>query len=1530
MAASALSPLVSSTEKTNGAKLSRLLIDGGTTVLKMVFDSHHSPANLAMDLTANHPKLCSLLKRRVLHKPQWDKLFPPSGSTPDSNNFDITLLFLLLTEICGLSPPPSGWHKKPPLSDTTLEANLARIKFFRNELYGHVSTTGIDSSTFSHLWREISDVLVALGLNQADVDRLKAEYCGEEDYLQILCEWADSEKDLKSQLKEINQTMDMVHQNQTQDAETLQEMKSELHGVCHTQTKIQEEVLEVKKSIEDLNQRGQANRTEEILNFLAKSEFKGDIEFHVSRFQEGTREWIFKKIEGWLDDRSSPNRVMVINGNAGMGKSVISAVTCKRMQEAGRLSGSHFCQHNNSRYQNPQLMLQSLACNLAQTLPEYKEALVKILSRNQGVPLNSMGVEELFALLLKEPLNAVKDPGRNILMVIDGLDESEYQGRNELLDVIGKHFFKLPKWIRFLVTARPEINITESLKHLQPIHLNQKQEENLSDIKRFFELHLGEQLEQQRKNVLLEKLVQRTEGIFLFAYFLTAALEESTSPVTLEEVESKLPLGISSVYLDHFKRLEKELCKEFKIKEDQVLHFLCALTASREPLPLAFASRILQPSGNCSAARRKVNKIIACISSLLPIYHDRVHFIHKSVKDWLTNTSSYGRHEFIVNEKEGHKILFDLCTAELDKIKDKKLLDTQFNDAEQYALQHGVQHMTELDGLGDHSTTYSVDHLVKSYVIDLELIFCRLCVNSVVPSDDLRSVQRNVNLASLQEGTCSLLSYLSKALRKHSYLLKDHPQALFQSLVNEGSPELSLRAATILENKLPHASYMKCLDKDEEQGVVKGRFYCSDTVACFDVSPGMDYMVCECRDGTIHLWSLQTGNEEWKRPSLIAKEFQSSSRWESLLQDEGAYRGVQYGLSFYRSVVFDASGKYVLPGCLRNVYTLDGESYERFPKSDCVFSNCAFSGDRRTILTDCGDDPKKLSLWSMEDGMKLWCKSLQENIASFSISQDGSLVAVADNPGSVFIIDLETRQERCLWKINYSPCGLIHLAFNVKYTFACGYLGFMSEQFGCNNYSWVWNYGNEYQICSFQKEDLFSSSAGVSPPLFQKGNFFLWPIDSSTLDLDDFYQQNRGNCLVQSVSRVFPDLRAGFYTRLSDNSILASSPSFNYVALVDVSHRDCSSESSAINEVILSPEGDTLYSICSDNSSSEVTVLRLSNQEILTPKKSFEYPSPFLLPVKKGVVLSMGNGVPELWNFELTRRIRSLPKLRGYERLSLITNELIACQRQSRYLTSEGTDLPEVVVSYSPDPYDFSLMELSYHLLSPIAFKMLEVDIFNVSSEELIYSGKTKVFYDARIEFVHCNVRGEFLVCSCEETVDGLLAIEELTLWLRKKNSHKNLWERKSKKYHGESFSPRLILSPKEEFVVTWDSLYAGYGLHILDARCGETRHNLLKNHDDIVDCKFACDDESLLCCTSDNFLRLFQIRTGDLLCILDIEERPFSLGASAREDLVAVGLSSGRLKFIHVELPRRKESDCKGIKVTDLQAFAFGLILFT
>ena len=213
--------------------------------------------------------------------------------------------------------------------------------------------------------------------------------------------------DSKSKLDEVSQLANAT-------IEAHQESILRLEEVCNSQSKTNQAVDEIRESIQEVNQevksltKKRSEQADEVLKTLVKSEFKGDIEFHAKKFQEGTREWIFKSIKDWLEDRSSPHRVMVISGNPGMGKTVISAVVSQRMQKAGRLAGSHFCQHNNSRYRDPRLMLQSLACHLCQAMPSYKDTLVEQLSRNLGKDLNDMGVEELFALLFKEPLSTVK------------------------------------------------------------------------------------------------------------------------------------------------------------------------------------------------------------------------------------------------------------------------------------------------------------------------------------------------------------------------------------------------------------------------------------------------------------------------------------------------------------------------------------------------------------------------------------------------------------------------------------------------------------------------------------------------------------------------------------------------------------------------------------------------------------------------------------------------------------------------------------------------------------------------------------------------------------------------------------------------------------------------------------------------------------------------------------------------------------------------------------------------------------------
>ena len=772
MASASPSPLASSVEKTNGAKLSRLLIDGGTTVLRNIFNGYHPPASLSAALNTNYFTLKNLLKRKILHKPQWDLLFPPSGAPPDSQTFDITLLFLLLTKICGLSPPRSGWHNKPPPSDNSLEANLARIKFYRNELYGHVTTTGIADPTFSTLWHEISVVLVALGLRQAEIDRLKAEHCGEQEFLDALLEWADSEEDIKSQLKDIRDI-------ETKVLQTVDENKAKLEEVHQLQKNLQESVQSQQQdTIQNLNKEKESIRDDEVLAKLANVDNLGEIRHHGSRYVEGTRLSVFAAVERWLDDKSSPNRVIVISGNAGMGKSVISAVLCQKMLEAGRLSGSHFCRHNKARRRNPKVMLQSLACQLSDSLPEYRKAIVKKLSRNVGVEIGDMEVEELFEFLFNEPLSDLKDPGSIHLMVIDGLDESEYQGRNELLNVIADYFKTLPCWIRFVVTTRPEMNISEKIQDLNPIQLNPNDQENLMDVRLCFQEQLEHVLQSDCQDTILEKLVEKSEGVMLYTYYLTEFIKKNAVRMSAAEViNSDLPSGISSVYQDYFKRLKNEMQKELGITEEQFFDFLNAMVAAREPLPVEFVYKLFLSKEWSSADEQKVRDAVDCISALLPIEGECINFFHKSVKDWLVEESTSRQKKFIVSGKECHRVIAKLCRDELDELKLKGIQSSTLKQTSRYALQHGVQHILEVE---ENARPCSLDDIVKNYVLDLELVYAKLTVKSTAATEDVLCVQEKENTNALSESCRKALKTLLLLLRKHLSTLSKIPHAEHQ------------------------------------------------------------------------------------------------------------------------------------------------------------------------------------------------------------------------------------------------------------------------------------------------------------------------------------------------------------------------------------------------------------------------------------------------------------------------------------------------------------------------------------------------------------------------------------------------------------------------------------------------------------------------------------------------------------------------------------------------------------------------------
>ena len=1211
MATAAPSPLASSVEKTNGAKLSRLLIDGGTTVLRKIFDGHHPPANLITDLNANYPILNNLLRRRVLNGHQWDKLFPPCGVAPDSNTFDITLLFLLLTNICGLTPPPSGWHTKPPPSDTSHEANLARVKRYRNVLYGHVTTTGVDTPTFSALWTEISGVLVSLGLDQAEVDRLKAKKGGEQDYIDVLIEWADSEKDIKSQLKNIHQVQSQTLQAVEDVRQAQAKTQQSVDEVCQNVKEVEAGVKDINEKLESLKDEKDKDRSEEVLRNLTKSEFRGDIEYYAERFQEGTREWAFDRVQNWLDDRRSQNRVMVISGNAGMGKSVIAAVICKRMQEAGRLSGSHFCQYNNVRYRKPQLMIQSLACHLSHALPEYKQALVEQLSRNLGTDLNNMVVEELFSLLFKEPLSAVGDPGKNMLMVIDGLDETECQGRNEVLDVIANQFCKLPIWIRFLVTTRPALNIAEKLKHLKPLELKSDGEENLKDVRVFCLKRLRHVVKLANVDEFVERLVLKSEGLMLYAHFFLLSITANESIFHEGDLSSCLPLGISSVYHSYFKRLERELLKELDIKEENFLNLLSAMTAAREPLPVGFVSKVLVPGIDSPLARRKVVRALSSVSALLPIRDDCLHVIHKSVKDWLTDVSYYGEHEFIMDENQGHRVLVPLCTDELDNLKRKGVHNIQFSVTQRYALYHGTHHMLHE---GVSIEPHKLDKQTDAYILDLEIVYAKTCLNRTLVAEDLVWLKKHGIFTLLSKNNQSIIDMLLFLLRKYILRFTDSPRYFFETVLNQGGKLLTVQASYLLQNKYPEIAYMELVHKETLREGIVAEFKCSSDVVCLDVSPKLDYMVCECEDGNLQLVSLQTGRIVWTRPVVVEKTYIDRYSYHKRNLSSGDFL-------LFRSVVFHPTKICVLPGTLSQAYSLDGDLKPLFPSSKCRFSVCSISGDKTKILTNCMESDKCLVLWSLENGSEVDRILEDEDILSFAWSGDGTLLAISHSSRVISLVDVISGFRKLTQIDMLVLCGALRFSPDRRFLF-------------CGDKSNVFCLKVDVGSLNTSSREVYydlKNSASFSDCGFLFGD--LIPTDKSFFNFPTFVLDE------QRLLLCFYDVIEMWNTK-------------------DVSKSNQGTAATAIG-IALSLDGQTVY-VATNESVTAYDVFNSLKAEInLECHSVFSFRRP-LCPVREGVVISTKESTVEFWDYDLSKCIKMWTNLPGVEQLIPVSDERVA------------------------------------------------------------------------------------------------------------------------------------------------------------------------------------------------------------------------------------------------------------------------------
>ena len=666
--------------KANHSRICQLLIGMGGNAFRSVLQTkvNRSPPPSTLDsfLKANKKFLRNL---RVVTPTQWNLLFPASG-LPDSKDFDITLLTILLRNICGLASPAAGWKVMPPASDTSISAGILRIKMFRNEVYAHLPCPEIDGTEFERLWLEISKPLIKLGIPQQEIDDLKeAPLTSEEEtYIQELKEWKEFKDELISKMNDLGEEVGIVKKKVTDVEDKVDFVKEKVNNMSDSISHVENEVVKLRTN----------NAKVTGIEKLAKFEFKGKSEELRKKFQEGTRKWFFDRFKNWLDDENS--RVMILTAGPGIGKSVLSAKICELYEESSQLAACHFCDFRTSDYRDPYRILQSLASQMCESIDGFREKLTEVYSREHS----QESISDAFRVFLNDPLHAL-DRSEPMLIVVDALDESKTANKSEILELISEEFSRLPKWIKIFITSRPELQVKKTLHDLNPLEILPDDYRQRSDLEHFIQRSL--RFSNISNPYILGSLVRKCNGSFLYAYYL---VNEVKKLGVEQDVVKYVPQGISGFYEKQFKRLKTELQRYEPNTEVSIIFesFVNVVAASKAPLPFTILLTCMDLSDKKFEIREM---ILGIMSEILPVYDDCLTVFHKSLWDWLT-LNGHKEHVFAADVADGKKRLWRACKkmyTDIDLLS--SVSDFQISPERRYALENGWESFVNVDGTED-------------------------------------------------------------------------------------------------------------------------------------------------------------------------------------------------------------------------------------------------------------------------------------------------------------------------------------------------------------------------------------------------------------------------------------------------------------------------------------------------------------------------------------------------------------------------------------------------------------------------------------------------------------------------------------------------------------------------------------------------------------------------------------------------------------------------------------------------------------
>ena len=218
------------TEKENFGKLGHLILNEGTAALKKQLHAEHPVLHQVL----RNPRVRRILDglpRGVLNKTQRQLLYPGNGKAVDPACFDISLLFVLLRNICSLKRPERGWDTLPPASDKSRAASIVTIKTVRNEVFAHAPRAEMTEVDFLKYWHLTSAAILNLGGDENELQRLKDEPFTKGQVDQVLEEMLEEMDGIKKEIKRNSGKIDGMDNKLEAIAANQKEIKEKFDAV---------------------------------------------------------------------------------------------------------------------------------------------------------------------------------------------------------------------------------------------------------------------------------------------------------------------------------------------------------------------------------------------------------------------------------------------------------------------------------------------------------------------------------------------------------------------------------------------------------------------------------------------------------------------------------------------------------------------------------------------------------------------------------------------------------------------------------------------------------------------------------------------------------------------------------------------------------------------------------------------------------------------------------------------------------------------------------------------------------------------------------------------------------------------------------------------------------------------------------------------------------------------------------------------------------------------------------------------------